>query len=168
MARSCTVALLSVVAVAALTVAPRAASACSRPLPILPEPPPAPDHTELHWGAAIGVGAALDAGVIITQLVAGREMFPEWAAGTELGLGVAEVALGTALWVTQTGNSCVDSDAQNVRAIASGALFGVGSWLIAHAIWSLADHDAEEESPDVLPALSVSADGAMVAAIGRF
>lgn len=155
---------------------PSSASACSliEP-PATPLPPPPPDHTDLPWGIAIAAGAVVDATFVGLQIGYADQMFPTWLAALELTLGIGQTLFGAGLFAASFVGSLRD-DSCEARPTwprdgftSSFLLMGVGGWLIAHAIWSLADGDESTESSARLrPIFTASPDGALVGVIGTF
>ena len=159
--------VLAALALVISLLAPPRALACSF---VGPVPPPPPDHTELHWGAAYGVGASVVTAMLVSQLAMGAEMFPDWAAALELTLGIAQTVAGPLLMfaVASEGvDSCsIGSNTADEAAIAMGLLFGTGGWRSAHAIWSRADGPLDE--PAALPTVSIGPGGAALHDVGVF
>lgn len=155
--------VVAAVVALAISAASASASACRYPPGFVPPP----NQTGLHWGIAIAAGTAVDVGIIVGQLAENEELFPEWLAAIELGLGIAESVGAGAIWIygNLTGFTTCDSDPwQRYGMWSAAALAAAGGWLIAHAIWSLAASDA----PELAPSVAVSPHGATFALIGTF
>ena len=120
--------------VAALTIlaAASTASACR----FLPgSAPPPPDQTGLHWGVAIAAVTTIDVGVIAGQLALNEELFPDWLAAIELGVGIAQSvsAVSIAGYGVLSGTSSCDADPwQRYGTWSAVAMAFTGGWLIAH------------------------------------
>ena len=77
--------------------------------------------------------------------------------------GVQVSAAPIVTWTTTLWPTC-SRDAARHFPIAAVYLFGLGGWLIAHGIWSLADRDP----PPVFPTISADAEHVALHVLGSF
>lgn len=150
---------------AALTIFATAptASACD----FVPGFVPPPDQTGLHWGIAIAAVTTVDVAVVAGQLALNEELFPDWLAAIELGLGIAQSVSAVSIagyGVFSGTDSCGGDPWQRYGTWSAVAMAFTGGWLIAHAMWSLAAPDL----PDVTASVAVSPEGATLAVVGTF
>lgn len=149
------------------TVAPSSASACRW----VGTPPPSPDGTvddPLVWTTASA--AALDALMLGLQLGYGAEgrLLPHAGAALEGVVAVLNLAASNVLLfagVMEGMTSCGSAGRRDALLGVAGGTAFVGSWLLAHAIWSAS---VDENPPFVRPSVSVGPDGAMLTVLGAF
>lgn len=160
---------LPLLALVLVSLAARPARAC-RPVPGAPVPVSTDGTLDdpLVWIAASA--GAVDTLFLGFQLGYGADgrLFPHVGAGLEGIVAVANLIGSNVAIVAgalQTMNSCGSGRRLEALFGVAGGMAAVGSWLLAHAIWS---GSVDENRPYARPSVALDPSGARLTVVGAF